>query len=371
MKLIYLTAKSYPATTADHLFVKQMARAFAELLQSDFSLFIAGSIPEELHDCNPISVSAPARFKSAFYFFWIPYFILSSGYNSRETVFFSSDSNLLTLLIMWRRALGLRYRVVSEWHMLFNNRKDGFVMRGSDALITTTSHLKDLIVRSFAIPPGRITVAYGGVDLGDFPKGAKDGEDLRGRLGLPKKAFLVGYIGFFKTMGMEKGLRVMIEALKHLADPQLRMVFVGGRPGEIEAYRRFAAQEGVVERCIFIPAVPSGEVPVWERVMDVLVIPYPDERHFRDYGFPMKAYEYMASGRPIVYSDLPIIREVLNDCAIAFIPGDAADFAAKINAIQHSPSSYNGLVAVARAKVERFSWRERALAIVQAAKALY
>ena len=67
----------------------------------------------------------------------------------------------------------------------------------------------------------------------------------------------------------------------------------------------------------------------YEQASDALVIPYPDKPHFRLYGFPMKVYEYMASQRPIIYSKLELVEEVLSDCGYGFTPDDPIDLAEK------------------------------------------
>src|SRR5947207_7501235 len=116
----------------------------------------------------------------------------------------------------------------------------------------------------------------------------------------------------------------MIKSLPYISDKSIKMVFVGGIDNkEIEEYRQIAIDLKVEDRTLFLLAVKSFEVPAYEQAMDMLVIPYPDKPHFREYGFPMKIYEYMFSGQPILYSDLPIIDEMLFDCGVSFKTDDS------------------------------------------------
>src|SRR4030067_643681 len=64
--------------------------------------------------------------------------------------------------------------------------------------------------------------------------------------------------------------------------------------------------------------VPHSEVPKWLKVMDFLIFPYsPLNEHLIYYMSPIKIAEYMASGIPIITSDLPAVKEILpNDMAI-------------------------------------------------------
>ena len=364
MKLLYLTSKTYPSTTADHLFITYMSQAFTRLLGDDFSLLVSGTIPDELQKSNAVSVPAPKHFKTLFYFFWIPLFLTRHTYNTREAVFFSNDRNLLTILIIWKRLLRCDYRIVSEWHMLFDTWQDRFVSRHSTKLITTTRHLQQVLSDRYKIPLDKIKPAYGGVSLERFDEITEPIAVLKSRVQLPLDAFIVGYVGFYKTMGMEKGLGTMIRALVLIQDKNVKMAFVGGRNDEIEEYSRFAEKAGVADRVIFVPIVPAEKIPLYEKAMDMLVIPYPDKPHFRDYGFPMKTYEYMASRRPILYSDLPIISEVLGDCAASFKPGDAGDLAEKILHLKNNPAEGENLANKAHVKVANYTWDKRAENII-------
>ena len=360
MKLIYFTSKRYPSSTADHAFVRSMAEAFTAHLIGDFALYITGLIPAELIDTHTRSLWAPRRLRSLFYFLRIPFFVLSEKYTNADTVFFSNDPYILSSLIWWKKSIGFKYRVYSDWHMLFNDWKDSYIARGSDYLVSTTEQLKRLIVEKAHIPENKVLVAYGGVSLGLFDSVTESSHELRIRLHLPLSVTLVGYVGFYKTMGMSKGIDTMLEALALIADPKVIMVFVGGRNGEIEEYEKVAQDLGVRERVVFVPAVPASLIPVYQKAMDMLVIPYPNQPHFRDYGFPMKVYEYMASKKPILYSNLPIMREVLGEVALSFEAGNAQHLAQKITDSVGQKIDTSLLVSGAYEKVKNATWLARA-----------
>ncbi len=345
MKLIYITSKRYPSSTADHLFIKSMAEAFTVLGGANFVLYITGAISTELANINARSLSAPRHLRSLFYFL---------------TVFFSNDPYILSSLIWWKKIIGFKYSVCSDWHMLFNDWRDTYIAQGSDYLISTTAHLKKLIVEKTHILESKVLVAYGGVSLDLFDAVIQDVRELRMHLKLPLSDTLVGYVGFYKTMKMSKGIDTMLGALATLPS-SVKMVCVGGRNNEIEEYQKIAQELGVLEKTLFIPAVPAPLIPLYEKAMDMLVIPYPDQPHF---GFPMKVYEYMASKRIILYSNLPIIAEVLRDVAIAFEPDNASDLALKITNTLEQKTQTDVLVARAYEKVKDATWLSRAERII-------
>ncbi|MEK7499058.1 MAG: glycosyltransferase family 4 protein, partial [Patescibacteria group bacterium] len=206
--------------------------------------------------------------------------------------------------------------------MFTQNWKDGFIATYADVHITTTEHLRKQIVRELGANQDDVYTVYGGINEQHYVNGTPK-TSLRETLGLPQSKTLIGYIGFFRTLGLEKGIDIMINSLKFLENENATMVFVGGLANEIEYYKILAENTGVIDRCVFIGRIPFEKVSEYERAMDILVIPYPDTPHFRKYGFPMKTYEYMASGTPIIYSNLPIIDEVMREYGFSFSAGDS------------------------------------------------
>lgn len=312
-----------------------MAEAFTARLGTNFSLVIRGNVTNELQNIHVMSVQMPERLRTLSYFFWFPFFVYKQKLSTQETVFMSHDPYLLAIFVFWRNVLCYKYRICSDWHQLFDDWKDAFIAKNSDYLITTSKRLKTLLSSVCNIAPEKIRVAYGGIDLNVFHEVKhKTKSVLRVELKLPNDAFLVGYIGGFRSVGLEKGLTTMIHALPHL-DTHMQMVFVGGTMQQIDTYKVLAHALHVEDRCIFVAKQTFDKVIAYESSMDVLTIPYPNKHHFRDYGFPMKVWEYMASGRPIVYSNLEIIGEILEGRATPFIPDDAVSFAHTITTLFH------------------------------------
>lgn len=361
MKLIYLTSQKYPSKKADPSFWKAMAEAFNEILGHDFLFLVRGESPKELEHVHTNSIASPKRFRMLFYFLQLPVLIFSRGWNNRETVFFCTDPYLSPSLIFWRKVLRFRYRICSDWHQLFDDWKDKYIARNSDYLIATSRRLKGLLVSNCGIDPNKIEVAYGGVDTAPFLKKAEiKKEELRTQLALPQDSFLVGYVGGFRSVGMEKGLDMMIKALPYLNE-KIRMVFVGGSEKQIDEYKVLATGLNVEHRCIFVEKQkPFEKVVEYMSAMDILVIPYPDKHHFRDYGFPMKVWEYMASGRPIVYSDLEIIGEILRGRGTPFQPDSPSSLAATVMTVLDDSAAAEARAAQNTKEVRAYSWRARA-----------
>jgi glycosyltransferase involved in cell wall biosynthesis len=87
-----------------------------------------------------------------------------------------------------------------------------------------------------------------------------------------------------------------------------RLVLAGGRPEQIELARKQATDAGIAHATIFAGQRPAEEIPAYLDAADVLVSP-------RSLGTntPLKIYQYLRSGRPIVATRLLTHTQVLND----------------------------------------------------------
>lgn len=366
MKFIYITSHRYPSKKTEPFFIRSMAEAFYGVLGQDFSFVVRGTVPDELKRINASSVNVPKRLRATSYFLLMPFIVVSRKWNDRQTVFFSSDPYLLSVLVFWRKILGFRYSICSDWHQLFGDWRDRYVAGHSDFLVSTSKRLKGLLSSVCGADRDKIVVAYGGVDTAIFEANSRsDRAELRAGLALPADAFLVGYVGGFKAIGMEKGLGTMIKSLPRLND-KIKMAFVGGLKQDIDEYALLAKKEKVEGRCIFVERQRSFEKVVrYEMAMDALVIPYPNEKHFRDYGFPMKVWEYMASGRPIVYSDLEIIAEVLDGKAVRFKADDPWALTGAIMSVYNGRDSAEKAARQNSLDVRAYTWEARAANIIR------
>lgn len=360
MRFIYLTAKKYPGGTADHNYILNLAKAFFEELGANFKMIVCNT--KKINGLPVINVIVPRFIKrTIFFFFWIPYYSLLKLKND-ETIFFSNDQNLLAVLIFWKKNLGLSYKIVADWHLLTETWKDRYIARNANLSITTSNKLRKAI--KSIVPFAVVQTVFGGVSIKEYHQ-LRDVKAYRERLGLPAEKFLIGYVGLFRTMGKEKGIKTMIDSLFNLGSNCV-MVFVGGKNDEIEYYKQYATEKKVIDRCVFLPIQPFSKVVLFEQVMDILVIPYPDSPHFRKYGFPMKVYEYMASGVPIVYTKLDLLEEIVSDCAYGIEAGNSNELAKIIEYIQSNPDKVKSKVSLALEKVTSLDWIGKARSIISA-----
>ena len=159
-----------------------------------------------------------------------------------------------------------------------------------------------------------------------------------------------------------KGVDVLIRAMRHVEDAEL--VVVGGLPPEpdLDRARELASELALEERVLFRGFVPPPELEAERRKAAVFVVPNLDSTTARLFTSPLKLFEAMASGRPIVASDLPSIREVLTHEANALLvpPGDADALGASIARLLADHDLGARLAARAFEDVRAYSWDRRA-----------
>jgi glycosyltransferase involved in cell wall biosynthesis len=125
--------------------------------------------------------------------------------------------------------------------------------------------------------------------------------------------------------------------------------------------RTLASTLEIEGRMTFAGLVGPARVSALLRDADVLVMPTTETRWAR-YTSPLKLFEYMAAGKPIVASDLPAIREILTDgenaCLVA--PGDAHALAAGIRRVLDDPALAARIARRAFEDAAAYSWDRRA-----------
>lgn len=260
-------------------------------------------------------------------------------------------------------------RTVYECHDWFDKKKRIALMllRACGYIITTNNFIKqEFIKHGFGI---NILLAPNGVNLEIFALNISRAEalekldispDLRKQIS-EKKILL--YTGSFRTMGADKGIDEIISALKKINQKNIIFIAVGGNEADIAHYENIAKKAGAAEICVFRGRVKQAELALWQRAADILLMPFPDKAHYRYFMTPLKIFEYMAGGRPIIASDLPSIREIMDeDTAIFCKPGDADDLKIKIEYVLNNQENMASKTAGC---IPEFSWSKRAERILQ------
>ncbi len=259
--------------------------------------------------------------------------------------------------------------VILELHQLPRASRRRFVTEcNACALVAClTSSMRETLIE-WGVDADKVIAEGDAVALERFQNVATPAE-ARAKFHIQTQRQIVGYVGRLKTLGMDKGVTVLLEALAELKDQQTFFGFiVGGPENDRKEYEAAAHALGLTkDDVLFTGEIPGGDVPAALSACDILAMPFPDVPHYRHHMSPLKMFEYMAAERPIVTSDLPTVRDVLSDeTAIFCRPGDPKSLVTALRWIQDHQSEARARAQRARKLVENHTWQARMQRILNA-----
>jgi glycosyltransferase involved in cell wall biosynthesis len=223
---------------------------------------------------------------------------------------------------------------------------------------------------TMGFPKEKLFVSPDAVDLTLF-EDLPSKEECRRLLDLPLDHPIIGYIGRFQTMGKEKGIPELVEMMAHLSSVNGKrplLLCVGGPTTAVPTYLRRAESMGIPKHTLkFLDRVPNSEVPRVIKACDVCTIPWPWTEFSAYYTSPLKLFEYMAAGVPVVASDLPSLKEILRHDENAWLvaPGNPSALADGVKTLLLDRSRAKRLAVKARQDVKAYTWKDRAAQIIE------
>ncbi|MCB5274643.1 GDP-mannose-dependent alpha-(1-6)-phosphatidylinositol monomannoside mannosyltransferase [Arthrobacter sp. SO5] len=195
----------------------------------------------------------------------------------------------------------------SEKYRLFQQR-EAEVMQAADLVVTLGEAMKANIVAA-GVPAGKILIAPNAVG-GQFLLEPLSTSAARRELGLIEEG---QYIGTVSSLVPYEGIDDLIAAFVLLAasHPDLRLLIVGDG-ASMPSLKEQARQSGYADRILFTGRVARDDAVRYHQALDVFVVPRKDLEVTRSVT-PLKPVEALACARPVVASDLPALREIVDD----------------------------------------------------------
>ena len=196
--------------------------------------------------------------------------------------------------------------------------------------------------------PSTIHVVPNGVDT-EFIRPGGSEEPAR------DEGFTIGFVGTLKPW---HGVEVLLEAFARLAraDETTRLRVVGDGP-QREALAEQALRLDIRERVDLVGAMAPEDMPAELAAMDIAVAPYPELPDF--YFSPLKIYEYLAAGLPVVASDIGPCSDILDGGSLGVLvtPGEPTELAAVLAGLRSDEDLRTELRRAGRqAAVARHDW---------------
>lgn len=221
-------------------------------------------------------------------------------------------------------------------------------------IVVISRALKEVLLESYPELEDRVTVSHDAASHG--PRPVFRAPDDSG----PVQVLYTGSL--YAGKGMELLTRLAPRC------PWARFSILGGTEGDIRKWRDRSAE--VADNIEFLGRRPHSQVREYMSVADILVAPYQaavsargERRDIARWMSPLKIFEYMAANRPMVVSDLPVLREVLSDERNALLvnPDDVDAWVEALGRLRRDAALAERLAATARADFERkHTWEARA-----------
>ncbi len=225
----------------------------------------------------------------------ILFLIFSKGKNN--AYFYTRDEYLLPILQWFSK------KVIWEAHTLPRNKKwYTKYWNRCHAIITITEILKKELMEN-GIKKEKIITAPDGVDIKSFSIPMSKNE-CRKKLSLPENKKIIVYTGHLYEW---KGAQTLADASQYL-DDLYHIVFVGGTLNDVD---KFIQVNSGKNNITILGHVAYSEIPYYIMAADILIVPNSAKRKISvSYTSPLKFFEYLTSGKPILISDIPSLREI-------------------------------------------------------------
>ena len=366
MKIVCIAASFVPSNAANSIQVVKAAHALA-VLGHDVSLLVPGESRTPWEE-----IRQQYGLVQPFEICWIPENLTFRRYDFAIKAVRTARRMAPDLVYTWVLQAG----VLALWQRLptlleLHDRVSGtfgpwlfkrfWKSRIPHRIMTNSAALKLALAAEHHMDASHeeVLVAPNGVELERY-QDLPSPEEARRALGLPK-GFTAGYTGHFYA---GRGIELMVALAQAL--PEVHFLWVGGRHEDVAIWKDHLKAEGI-ENVTLTGFVDNTRLPHYQAAADVLLMPYGTSiagsggGDSAEIASPMKMFEYMAAGRVIMSSDLPVIHEVLNEESAVFCPPDDVDeWQAALLALKADPEKRDSLAKVARKVVEGYTWRSRA-----------
>ncbi len=373
MKIVYLSESLIPSTAASSIHVMKMCKAFSEH-GCRLTLLVPQVCNQEKPDSDSFEFYGVAPSFALVRVDRIPLLRRSISYGMRcyrelhriEPDIVFSRSFVGSLLAVYAG-----FPVVFEFHQPISDTgilkaapfKRLIKKRSFLGLVVVTKALKDWYVEHFPLPKEKVFVAADGADLPSSSHDLHEDIDLPGLSGSRHNVAYVGAL--YDGKGME-----IVLPLAHRC-PDVNFHIVGGQVQDIEHWKSKAVD---LTNISFHGFYPHAQVLSIMKKMDVLLAPnltavkgYGGITDIGKWTSPLKLFEYMAAKKPILASDIEVLREVLvhEENSILCDPDDSEAWRAGLSRLLSDRELADRLTSKAFADLtEKYTWSKRAEALL-------
>jgi len=214
-------------------------------------------------------------------------------------------------------------------------------------------------------------VQYGSKALADIPRlTSEEKAALRARWGFAEGDFLVGVAG---SLGKGWAIPVIADAVATMPG-NVKLFFVGGFPDKIAEAKAVVEQKGAGTKCVFTGPLKTPEYLRNVAILDIGLAVFEPWSANLVYVTPLKLFDYMGSGVPVVISDFPAMRKIaIDSCGFGVIArhDDPASIRAAIDDLRSNRTRREEMAAAARRCFEQTYCWDRQMELLQASHPIF
>ncbi len=372
MKILYISKSVIPSRSANSIHVMKMCQAFAN---NGHEVVLLAPNTKYQYEKNVNDIYSYYAVKKNFHIIKLFHPNFKGGaFLYTISIFFYLLLNRRFDLIYGRFLHGiyaatfLNKKVIYETHLPVSDKKDHRLIifkrliksKYLIKMVVISEALKKIYLEKGFLNESKIQVAHDGAD---------SVENLNNRIELlgEKKNLKVGYVGHLYK---GRGIQTIIDCAKNLNDMTFHLV--GGLTKDIEYWKSYIKKLNI-ENVFFYGFVSPIETIKYRNSFDIFLAPYEkkvsifgsNESDTSKFMSPLKIFEYMSHKKPIIASDLPVIREVLNESNSLLVECDNIDL--WINSLKKLRVSKNRELIANKALIDfsNYSWNNRAILVIK------
>lgn len=370
MKIVYITPISIPSRAAHSVHVMKMCQALAKN-GHEVVLIISNIVSKDMEHltdevfnyynvdkCFEIIKMPVYPIPGKYYFFGL-FAALKAKHLNADLVYSRSISVAYFASLFKNKSIYEAHSIIDRMGMLNNFLFKKMLQNKNFALLVCiSSALEDILASKYSNATNKIFVAHDGAD----PIDKIGNKPLAGN----NQRLQVGYIGHLYK---GRGIDIIIELARR--SPWADFHIIGGQPDDLKHWKNLTQ---ALKNIRFYGHLPYSKSEEYRVAMDVLLAPYQTTVETAGginsvkWMSPLKVFEYMAAGKPIICSDLPVLKEVLvhKQNAILCHPSNIDTWGKSLIELNENEELRKNLGKRAlRDFLDKYTWKSRAANIIQ------
>jgi len=369
-KIYYIAHCRFPSERAHAVQIAKMVEAM-RLLGADVELVVPkrkNKITKTAKDFYGLKTEIPVHYVKVFdlyRFGRVGYLLSGISFIISYLLFFHSRKSerfsLYTIDMDQFSFIGVSFLGVPFTMEVHDAKKYGWFFNRmfvrAQKILTINNIIKKELVENFKLPPEKILVHPNGIDIELFSQEVDKGA-WRTRWNIELDKPLILYVGKCYDW---KGLDIFDEALKAL--PDANFAFVGCTKEEVE---KVTGKKSDYHNALYFGQQPYADMPKWMKSADILLVIGTKKNEYSYlHTSPMKLFEYLPTGVPILAVGTPAVKDQVTESEVFFYePDDAKSFISQIRKILDDKTLAQKVAVNAKISAQKFSWMVRARSVL-------